>query len=166
MNDNNRFMRALLTAQNEGLFLCISGSDESETVHKVVTACNALGRKSRVIDLKDVPGIYELTALLESNPDKSMITHLTGGDEWLKRTAPHEKNDGTFYDCPFVRHVNTARENIFDAAPRLVWWLKDDSVSAMGTEARDYFNWRTGTYEIDPEAGFGMPPLSGPRLTL
>ncbi len=165
-NDNNRFFRSLVMGPPASAFLCRAMGDEAETVRHTIAAAISYGYTSRVIDLQNVPRIDELMQALTDNPDKSAVTHLIGGNEWLKRTVPRERRDGSFYDSPYVHHVNMARENIFDIGDKIIWWLDEEGITLMATEAPDYFSWRAGIYSIDPKENFGrIPQIQAAKLT-
>jgi len=162
LNDNRRFLKSLLFSAENSLFVCVGLSDEQQAISKTVTAGYTHRLSSRIIDLRALENPHDLTLALKNNPDQNALTHLVGGNEWLKRELVEPGKDG---DCkmPFSHRVNLARENIFAIPGRKVFWLNDEGVGHLAKEAPDFWSWRAGVYRIDPQVPLALTNPSAPK---
>jgi hypothetical protein len=79
-------------------------------------------------------------AALTSSAD---VLHLVGLDQALS-----EDRDEV------LARLNTGRDRLARLRRAIVLWVRPAAYMALGSEAPDFFNWRSGTYEINPARGY------------
>ncbi len=144
----DRLARALALSSGPTLLFARHLADETPG-----WACDKLGRLGAPGRLLPA-GTDPIGALEEAarRAEPGVVLHLTGLDEAL--AADRER---------VLARLNTGRERLGQLEHPVVVWTPPAAYMAIGSDAPDLFDWRSGTYRVSAPAGLSPPRRGGRR---
>ncbi len=137
--------RAIELADGFALFFarCNLPSQRDDLVARLAVLLERLGISSRRMDVQPVHRglLADLQAACKDIPYRGCL-QVCGLERLMPYGDPHP---------PILGQLNLARDRFRDLTCPVVFWLRDEALTRLAQGAPDFWAWRSGTFEFQPE---------------